>query len=51
MTGRSPFRYFNTGPEITRLAVLLYIRLPLSFRNVEDLPHEREIKISSETVR
>ncbi len=33
----SPFRYFNSSPEIIRLAVLMYIRLPLSLRNVEDL--------------
>jgi transposase-like protein len=30
---------------------LLYILFPLSLRNVEDLPHERGIEISHETVR
>jgi putative transposase len=30
MTKRSPFRYFKTSPEIIRLAVMLYIRFPLS---------------------
>ena len=51
MTQRSPFRYFETSPEIIRLAVMLYIRYPLSLRNVEDLLHERGIEISHETVR
>ena len=51
MTQRSPFRYFKTSPEIIRLAVILYVRYPLSLRNVEDLLHERGIEISHETVR
>ena len=51
MTHRSPFRYFKTSPEIIRLAVMLYIRFPLSLRNVEDLLHERGIEVSHETVR
>ena len=51
MTQRAPFRYFKTSPEIIRLAVMMYIRFPLSLRNVEDLLHERGIEISHETVR
>ena len=51
MTKRSPFRYFRTSPEIIRLAVMLYVRFPLSLRNVEDLLHERGIEVSHETVR
>jgi len=51
MTQRSPFRYFKTCPEIIRLAVMMYVRFPLSLRNVEDLLHERGIDISHETVR
>ena len=51
MIRRSPFRYFKTSPEIIRLAVMMYIRFPLSLRNVEDLLHERGIEISHETVR
>ena len=51
MTKHSPFRYFKTSPEIIRLAVMLYVRFPLSLRNVEDLLHERGIEISYETVR
>lgn len=31
--------------------VLMYVRLPLSRRNVEDLPAERGIDICDETVR
>jgi len=48
MTKHSPFRYFKTSPEIIRLAVMLYVRFPLSLRNVEDLLHERGIEISHE---
>jgi putative transposase len=51
MTQRSAFRYFKTSPEIIRLAVMLYIRFPLSLRNVEDLLHERGIEVSHGTVR
>jgi putative transposase len=51
MTKRSPFRYFRTSPQIIRLAVMMYVRFPLSLRNVEDLLHERGIDISHETVR
>jgi len=47
----SPFRYFNSSPEIIRLAVLMYVRFPLSLRNVEDLLFERGIDICHETVR
>ena len=43
MTKHSPFRYFKTSPEIIRLAVMLYVRFPLSLRNVEDLLHERGV--------
>jgi putative transposase len=51
MTSRAPFRHFKTSPEIIRLAVMLYIRFPLSLRNVKDLLHERGIEISHKTVR
>ena len=46
MTKQSPFRYFKTSPEIIRLAVMLYVRFPLSLRNVEDLLHERGVEVS-----
>ncbi len=51
MTKPAPFRYFKTSPEIIRLAVMMYVRFPLSLRNVEDLLHERGIDVSHETVR
>jgi putative transposase len=51
MRNLSPFRYFKTSPEVIRLAVMVYVRFPLSLRNVEDLLHERGIEISHETVR
>jgi len=50
MTKPSPFRYFRTSPEIIRLAVMMYLRFPLSFRNVEDPLHERGIDVSYESV-
>ncbi len=31
---KSPFRYFNSSPEVIRLAVMMYIRYPLSLRQV-----------------
>ena len=37
----SPFRYFNSSPEVIRLVVMMYVKYPLSLRNVEDLLFER----------
>ena len=51
MKNPNSFRYFKTSPEIIRLAVMMYVRFPLSLRNVEDLLHERGIDICHETVR
>ena len=48
---KNPFRYFNSSPEVIRLAVMMYIRYPLSLRQVEDLLFERGIDICHETVR
>ena len=48
---RNSFRYLKTSPEIIRLAVMMYVRFPLSLRQVEDLLHERGIDICHETVR
>ena len=42
----NPFRYFNSSPEVIRLVVMMYVKYPLSLRNVEDLLHERGIDIS-----
>ena len=47
----SPFRSFNSSPEVIRLAVLMYVKYPRSLRNVEGLRHERGNNISYETVR
>ena len=47
----SPFRYFHSSPETIRQVVMLYIRFPLSLRNVEDLLFERGYDICHETVR
>ncbi len=33
---RNPFRYFNSSPEVIRLAVMMYIRYPLSLRQIEE---------------
>jgi len=51
MTRHCPFKYFKTSKEIIRLAVMMYVRYPLSLRNVEDLLHERGIDVSHESVR
>lgn len=47
----SPFKRFNSSPEVIRLVVMMYVRFPLSLRNVEDLLFERGIDICHETVR
>lgn len=47
----APFRYFNSSPKMTRLAVMMYVRYPLSLRNVEDLLFERGIYVCHEMVR
>jgi putative transposase len=51
MPNQVSFRYFKTSPEIIQLAVMLYVRLPLSLRNLEDLLHESGVDVSYETVR
>ena len=51
MSKSNPFKGFHSSPEIIRLAVMMYVRFPLSLRNVEDLLHERGIDVCHETVR
>jgi putative transposase len=51
MTKLSPFRYFKSSLGIIRLAMMMYVRFPLSLRIVEDLLHEHGIDISHETIR
>ena len=46
-----PFRWFDSSPEVIRLVVMMYVKYPLSLRNLEDLLHERGIDICHETVR
>ncbi|MGY2735522.1 transposase-like protein [Sphingomonas sp. UYP23] len=46
----SPFRRFNSSPEVTRLVVIMYVRFPLSLRNVKNLLFESGIDICYETV-
>ena len=48
---RNPFRYLNGSPEVIRLAVMMYMRFPLSLRQVEDLLHEPGFDVCHETVR
>lgn len=47
----NPLRNFNSSPEVSRLVVMMYVRFPLSLRDVEDLLFERDIDICLETVR
>lgn len=51
MSKSDPFKYLKTSREITRLAVMIYVRFPLPLRNVEDLVHERGIDVGHEAVR
>jgi len=48
---KNPFRYFHSSPEIIRMVVMMYVRYPLSLRNVEDLLFERGYDFCHETVR
>jgi putative transposase len=48
---KNPFRYFKTSREIIQLAVMMYVRFPLSLRNVEDLLHERGIDVCHKSIR
>ena len=48
---KNPFRYFDLSPEVIRLVVMMYVRYPLSLRNVEDLLAQRGIDICHETMR
>jgi putative transposase len=47
----SSFLYLNSSPEVIRLIVMMYVRFPLSLRNVEDLLFERGIDICHQTER
>ena len=45
------FASVSSSPEVIRLAVMMYVRFPLSLRNVEDFLAERGIDICHETLR
>lgn len=45
------FRYFESQPEVIRTVVMMYVKYPLSSRNVEELLDERGIDICHQTVR
>lgn len=51
MSKENPFKYYKTSPEIIKLAVMYYVRYPLSLRQVEDILHERGIDVFHETTR
>lgn len=48
---RTSLRGQDHSPEVICLAIMMYVRFPLSPRNVEDLLHERRIDIRAETAR
>lgn len=43
---RQAIRYFNSSAEVIRLAVMMYVRFPLSLWNVEDLMFEGDRHLS-----
>src|SRR6202021_2709084 len=45
------YRRHRFPPEIIQHAIWLYLRFTLSYRDVEELPAERGLDISYETVR
>ena len=51
VSSRRPVPLVRLLAEVIRLVVLMYVRYPLSLRNVEDLLFERGIDICHETVR
>ena len=50
-TPSSPFRCFNSSPEVIRLVGLMNVNYPIRLRNVEDLLSERGIDLCHENVR
>ena len=48
---KNPLHCFNSSPKVIRLTVMMYVRYPLSLRQVEDILFERGIDISHEAVR
>ena len=46
----NPFRWFDSSPEVIQMVVMLYVRFPVSLRNVADLAFQRGVDICQETV-
>ncbi len=44
MATENLFKYFKISPEIIHLAVMFYVRYPLSLWQVEGILHERPIR-------
>jgi putative transposase len=51
MTDKISYKYFKTSLGIIQLAVMYYVRCPLSYRQVEDILSERGVDICHETIR
>ena len=51
VVGLEKTTHSNSPPEVIRLTVMMYVRYPLSLRQVEDLLSERGIDICNEAVR
>jgi uncharacterized membrane protein len=47
MTDNISNKYFKTSPGLIKLAVMYYVRYPLSYRQVEDILSERGIDIAT----
>lgn len=47
---RQSVQLLNSSPEVIRLVVMMYLRFPLSLRNVDDLLIELRIYLCHETV-
>jgi putative transposase len=47
---KKPFQFLETSPEIIRLAIMMYVRFPLSLRQDENLLRESVVDIYHETV-
>ena len=51
VVGLKKTTHSNSSPEVISLAVMMYVRYPLSMRQVEDQLSERGIDICNETLR
>ena len=51
MSDKISYKYFKISPEVIQLAVMYYVRYPLSFRQAEDILFVRGDHICHETIR